>query len=73
MQFVEQTVTAIKPNGKVAKSFGSITEAAQWVHKNRGVSVPTARANICNASLGREMRSPELTRKTAYGYSWERN
>ena len=66
------SVTAVKPNGKVAKSFGSITEAAHWIHKNRKVSLPTAKANICNASLGREERSLHESRATAYGYIWSR-
>ena len=53
MHFVAQKVTAVKANGKVAKTFDSITEAAQWIHKNHKVAVGTARSNICNASLGR--------------------
>lgn len=70
MHFVAQKVTAVKANGKVAKTFDSITEAAKWIHKNRKVAVGTAKANICNASLGRESRATEPKRRKAYGYIW---
>lgn len=73
MHFVATNVTAVKANGKVAKAFDSITEAAQWIHKNRKVAVGTARSNICNASLGRECRTTEPKRKKAYGYIWKRS
>ena len=64
-------VTATK--GKVVKAFGSITEAAKWIHKNRKVAEDTAKANSCSASLGREKREMKNTRKAAYGYTWTRN
>lgn len=64
-------VTATK--GKVVKVFGSITEAAKWIHKNRKVAEGTAKANICSASLGRENRALKNKRKAAYGYTWTRN
>ena len=66
-----QPVTATK--GKIVKSFGSIAEAAKWIHKNRKVEEKTARANICSASLGRESRALKNKRKAAYGYVWTRS
>lgn len=77
MSKVQVAVTARKilKNGKVsehARNFESIAEAAKSVTKGKDVNLATARANICNASLGREKRKDAENRKTAYGYVWER-
>lgn len=66
-------VMVTKP-GRVSKvrEFKSLTAAAKWIQKKFDVEMPTARANICNASLGRESRENNVSRTTAYGYIWTR-
>jgi hypothetical protein len=73
MRYQKQTVTAFDKEGNKVEVFETLTEAAEWISKKLGTKIATAKANICNTSLGKESRKRKNnSRKTAYGYSWVR-